>query len=168
MATLRLTLWLAGAALLLLPGCATSPEAESRRLAIQADIEEILSVQLDPAEYGETKRCLSDNEYRSFRSLDEKHILFEGRRGKQWINTLRTRCTDLRHGDVLIVRQFSGTRMCDADRFQVGDWFDWPWYRRWPWHWGGSWGTGMQCSLGKFQPVTAEQVAEIEALLRSQ
>ena len=167
MGTLHLTVWLAGAALLLLPGCATSPEAENRRLAIQADIEEILSVPLDPAEYGETKRCLSDSEYRSFRSLDERHILFEGRRGKQWINTLRTRCTDLRHGDVLIVRQFSGTRMCDADSFEVGDWFDWPWYRRWPWHWGGSWGTGMQCSLGKFQPVTAEQVAEIEALLRS-
>lgn len=167
MGTLRLILCLTAAALLLLPGCATSPEAESRRLAIQADIEEILSIPLDPAEFGTTKRCLNDNEYRSFRSLGENHILFEGRRDKQWINTLRTPCADLRHGDVLIVRQFSGTRMCDADSFQVTDWFDWPWYRRWPWHWGGSWGTSMRCSLGKFQPVTADQVAEIEALLSS-
>jgi len=57
--------------------------------------------------------------------------------------------------------------MCDMDRFHVADWFDWPWYRRWPWHWGGNWGMGMQCTLGKFQPVTAGQVAEIEAVLKS-
>ncbi len=156
---------LAGAALLLLAGCATSPEVESRRQAAAADIDAILSVPLDPAEFGETKRCLGDNEYRNFRALDDRHILFEGRRDKQWINTLRTRCPDLRWGDVLVVRQFSGTRMCDADRFEVADWFDWPWYRRYPWHWGPSWGTGMQCSLGTFQPVTADQVAEIEAVL---
>ena len=64
------------------------------------------------------------------------------------------------------VRRFSGTRMCALDRFNVSDWFDWPWYRRWPWYWGGGWTSGMQCTLGKFQRVTADQVAEIEAVLR--
>lgn len=157
---------LACAALLLLAGCATSPESETRRLAAQADIDQILSMPLDPTEFGETKRCLSDNEFRSFRALDDRHILFEGRRDKRWINTLRMSCPDLRWGDVLVVRQFSEMRMCDADRFQVADWFDWPWYRRWPWRWGSGWGTRMQCSLGKFQPVTADQVVEIEAVLR--
>ena len=57
--------------------------------------------------------------------------------------------------------------MCELDTFQVADWFDWPWYRRWPWHWGGNWGMGPRCMLGKFQPVTADQVAEIEAVLRA-
>jgi len=86
--------------------------------------------------------------------------------GKLWVNTLRGRCHDLRHGDVLIVRKSSGTRMCDMDRFEVSDWFDWPWYRRWPWQWG-SFGSGASCGLGKFQPVTEAQVQEIEALLKS-
>ncbi len=152
---------------LLLAGCASAPDYEARRQAAEADIDEILSVQLDPAEFGGTKRCLSDNEYRSFRPLGDRHILFEGRRDRLWINTLRGRCQDLRRGDFLVLRSFSGTRMCDMDSFQVADWFDWPWYRRWPWHWGGSWTTGMRCSLGKFQPVTEGQVEEIEALLES-
>lgn len=167
METIRKATWLTIAAALLVAGCATTPDIEKRQQETEADIAEILSVQLDPAEFGETKRCLSDNEYRSFRPLGDRHILFQGRRDKLWINTLRGRCPDLRRGDVLVLRSFSRTRMCDMDSFQVADWFDWPWYRRWPWHWGGSWTTGMRCSLGKFQPVTEGQVEEIEALLDS-
>jgi hypothetical protein len=167
MRTIKSAITMACAAAMFCTGCATSPEAASRRQAMEADIDEILSYELDPSEFGETKRCLSDHEYRNFRPLDDRHILFEGRRERLWINTLRGRCQDLRHGDVLVVRSFSSMRMCDMDRFQVADWFDWPWYRRWPWHWGGSWGTGAHCSLGKFQPVTEAQVAEIEAVLES-
>ena len=151
-------------AALLVAGCATSPEVKDRRQAIEADIEEILSLPLDPTEYGEVKRCLSDHEYRNFRPLGTRYILFEGRRGKLWINSLRGRCSDLRHGDVLIVRQFSSMRMCDMDRFEAADWFDWPWYRRWPWQWG-AWASGPTCTLGKFHPVTEAQVQEIESLL---
>lgn len=163
----NIAICLACTAALLSAGCAVSPEAEDRRLAIEADIADILSVPLDPAEYGETKRCLSDSEYRSFRPLDDKHILFEGRRDRLWINTLRSGCPDLRHGGVLVVRSYSSARMCDMNSFEVADWFDWPWYRRWPWHWGGNWGVGMRCTLGKFQPVTEAQVEAIESVLRS-
>jgi len=152
---------------LLLAGCATSPEVEARRQAIEADIAEILSAPLDPAEFGETRRCLSDREYRSFRALDDRRIVFEGRRGRLWINTLRSRCPDLRHGDVLVMNRYSSSRICDKDRFEVADWFAWPWYRRWPWYWGNRWGTGMACALGKFQPVSAAQIREIEAVLGS-
>jgi hypothetical protein len=53
------------------------------------------------------------------------------------------------------------------DTFEVAEWFEWPWYRRWPWRWGLDWGTGMRCTLGKFQPVTRSQVDEIEAIIRS-
>jgi hypothetical protein len=157
----RLTL----AAALFFVGCATSPDYENRRQQVDADIDEILSLQLDPAEYGEQKRCLSDREYHTFRPLGDRHILFVGRQGKLWINTLRGRCPDLRRGDVLVVKSFSSTRMCDMDSFQVADWFAWPWYRRWPWQWGGAWNTGIRCSLGKFQPVLESQVEEIEARL---
>ena len=166
MGAIKYAITLALAALLLLAGCATSPEVEARRQAIAADIDAILSQPLDPAEFGETKRCLADREYTSFRALDDRHILFDGMRNRQWINTLRSRCPDLRFGDVLHVRSFSWSRICDMDKFQVADWFEWPWNRRWPWHWGTSWGTGMTCTLGQFQPVTEDQVAEIEAVLK--
>jgi hypothetical protein len=92
---------------------------------------------------------------------------FKGPRGKLWINTLRNRCTSLRYGGALVVKSFNARRMCDMDRFEVTDWFAWPWYRRWPWQWGGSWGAGMTCSLGKFQPVTEDQVAKIEVVLKA-
>lgn len=167
MSATKLVVYAVSAIALFCSGCATSPEVESRRQATEADIAEILSAPLDPAEFGETKRCLADQEYRSFRALDDRRVVFEGRRGKLWINTLRSRCPDLRHGDILIMRRFSGSRMCDMDRFEVADWFSLPWYRRLPWYWGGRWGTGVSCALGKFQPVTAAQVEEIEAVLRS-
>ncbi|MCB1684364.1 MAG: hypothetical protein KDI31_07760 [Pseudomonadales bacterium] len=148
-------------------GCATSPEVQERTRATEEEIESILSQPLEAAEYGETKRCLAGNEYRNFRVLDDQRILFEGRGGKFWLNTLRTRCPDLRFATALRVKSmYSYGRICDMDTFQPTDWFDWPWYRRWPWDWRNRPGTGMTCSLGKFQPVTGAQVESIEAALR--
>jgi hypothetical protein len=150
-------------ALLLIAGCASAPEDDARREAIEADIQDILTLSL--GEDGKPLRCLSETHYRGFRALDEKHMLFTGRGGKQWVNVLRNRCYDLRHGDVLRVGSFSSTRICDTDRFAVDDWFEWPWYSRWPWHWG-AWSTGMTCTLGKFYPVNDARLAEIEAIIR--
>ena len=154
-------------ACLIFVGCATSPAVESQRQAVEADIEQILSAPLDPAEYGETKRCLADREYTNYRALDDRRILFYGRGDKLWLNTLHSRCFDLRFGDVLRVRSFSWSRICEMDSFQVVDWFEWPWYRRWPWHWRSDWATGDVCTLGKFQPITESQLGEIEAVLKS-
>ena len=167
MAVIKHAIYTLLAVSLLFAGCATSPEVESRRQAIEADIELILSEPLDPALHGATKRCLSDTEYRNFRTLDDRRLLFEGRRDKLWLNTLRTRCPDLRNHSILVVKSTFGRRICDMDTFQASDWFDWPWYRRWPWNWWSDWGMGSHCSLGKFQPVTEYQVAEIEAALKS-
>lgn len=155
------------AILLLCAGCATSPDVVTRRQIAEAEINAILSVQLDPAEYGEIKSCLADREYHNFSVLDDRHILFEGLRDKMWVNTLRSSCPDLRRGSLIRVQSFSWSRICDTDSFQVGEWFDRTWYRSWPWHWGGGSDMGMQCSLGKFQPVTKDQVEEIRAALKS-
>lgn len=152
------------AVLFLVAGCASSPEDESRREAIEADILEILSLSL--GEDVKPLRCLSEHQYRGIRPLDEKHLLFTGKGDQQWVNVLRHRCHDLRHGSVLRVRSHSSMHMCSTDRFAADDWFDWPWYSRAPWHWG-AWSTGMTCTLGQFYPVTDGQLAEIEALLRS-
>jgi len=167
MVALRHAVYASVALTLLCAGCAVSPEAESMRQAIEADIAAILSQPLDPATYGETKRCLADREYDNFRALDDRRLLFEGRGDKLWLNTLRSRCPDLRFAHVLRVKSLTWNRICDLDSFYAGDWFDWPWYRRWPWHWGTRWGSGISCTLGKFQPVTESQVGEIEAVLRS-
>ena len=91
------------AALLALAACATSPEDEQRRKDMEADIDEIMSYELDKTEFGETKNCLSKNEFRSFRALGDRHLLFEGRNDKQWVNVLRGRWqrvnfTRSRHG----------------------------------------------------------------------
>ena len=139
-------------------------EAEVRQAQISAILREPLPVGFEPSE---PRRCLSNVQFRRYRALDDRHLLFEGRRGELWVNTLRQRCPDLRFGDVLVVRSFSTLRLCDLDRFQVTDWFRWPWYRRWPWRWGQTWHTGMTCTLGRFQPVTEGQVAEIRGILRS-
>lgn len=167
MATIKHAVYALFSAALLFMGCATSPVVEERRQAMEADIDAILSEPIDAAQYGEAKRCLADREYTDFRALDERRILFHGRGDKLWLNTLRLRCPDLRFGDTLQVRSFSWARICEMDSFQVVDWFDWPWYRRWPWHWRADWGMGMQCTLGKFQPITESQLGEIEAVLKS-
>ena len=150
-------------ALFFIAGCATSPDDESRRQANEADIQDILN--LSTGDGTEPLRCLSETQYSGIRPLDEKHLLFRGKGGKQWVNVLRHRCSDLRHGSVLRVRSHSYARICSTDRFAVDDWFRWPWYSRAPWRWG-AWSTGLTCTLGSFYPVTEAQVAEILAVIR--
>jgi hypothetical protein len=146
---------------LLYAGCATSPEDESRRQAMEADIAAILDQPLDPEVFGKTKRCLGENEYRNHRALDDRRMLFEGRGNKLWINTLKTTCPDLRWrgDDALVVRSLTARRICESDNFSVAEWFERPGHRRW--------GTSASCAFGEFQPVTKEQVAEIEEALDS-
>lgn len=148
--------------------CAVSPEAEERRRAMEAEIAAILDEPLIAGQYGGPKRCLDDREYRNFSVIDDRRIVFEGRRGELWLNTLRTRCPDLRHSSVLVVRSYHGMgRFCDADTFKVSDWFEWPWYQRWPWYWGWGWGASATCILGEFQPVNEAQIDAIKEALKA-
>ena len=140
------------ASILSFAGCATSPEDERRRLDMEADIDDILTYELDPAEYGEPKTCLSAHEYRSFRPLGNRHLLFEGRNDKQWVNVLRGRCAGLYDDSKFIMRPNMSRRFCDKDRFDVADHVD-------PYTLSGK---GPTCVLGEFKPVTSAQVEEIE------
>ena len=152
------TVTLLSAIAFMVSGCATSEEIEERRAAINADIEEILSLTLESEDFGEPDRCITESQYRNFKPLGDRYILFEGSRDRLWINTLRGRCIDYRDGDILITRPFSARRLCDGDRFEVAEWFDLP--RR-----TGRLPTGPTCAFGTFQPVSQGQVDEIEALL---
>ena len=152
--------WLLIAAILLLTGCATpSPLAESRKQAVEADIDDILSYELDPTEVGEPRRCLSETAYRSYRALGDRHLLFEGRGDKQWINVLRARCTALQHGDIFVMKRSSGGKLCDMDQCQIVNSLGTTSWR--------DLGTGPTCALGEFKPVTGAQVEEIEKRLES-
>ena len=110
------------AALLLVAGCATTPDDEDQREAIDADILDILSLSLGGD--SEPLRCLSNLQYSEIRPLDDKHVLFTGKGDQQWINVLRHRCHDLLHGSTVRVRSHSTSHICSSDRFQVGDFPD--------------------------------------------
>ena len=140
------------AAFLALAGCATSPLEERKREEMEADVDEILAYELDPAEYGETKKCLLDTEYVSYRPLGKRHLLFKGRQGKQWVNVLRGRCFGLNEHSTFIVRPNVSGRLCDMDRFSAVD-------RSASLARAGS---APNCILGEFRPVTEAQVKEIE------
>ena len=133
-------------------GCATSPEDERRQQDMEADIDEILDYELDEAEYGRPRRCLSTREYRSFRPLGDRHLLFEGRNDKLWVNVLGGRCLGLEDDSKFIMRQNMSGQVCDKDLFEIMDRFD-------P---ISSAGLGPTCILGEFRPVSKGQVAEIE------
>lgn len=140
------------AAVLALAGCATSPEDERKRKEMEADIDDILSYELDPAEYGESKTCLSDGEIRSYEALGKRHLLFRGRQGRLWVNVLRGRCPGLDRQGVFIMEPKLGGRLCDMDSFSVVDRVDSI----------RPMATSPTCALGIFKPVTEAQVEEIE------
>ena len=135
-----------------LAGCAASPLEEQKRMEMEADIDDILSHELDPAEYGETQSCLRETEFRRYRPLGNRHLLFEGRQGRLWVNVLRGRCPGLDSNSVFITKPNLAGRLCELDRFSVVDRF------------GAlpSADTSRTCVLGEFKPVTEDQVKEVE------
>ena len=155
MSTRKLTNCIIVASLLALTGCATSQEAEQRRKDMEADIDDILTVEHDPAEVGEIERCLAESQFRSYRALGRRHLLFEGRRNRQWVNVLRGRCPGLDDDSVFVIEPKMAGRLCDTDRFKAVDPFDL----------AARADTAPTCVLGEFRPVVEAQVKEIEKLL---
>ncbi|HSG96644.1 MAG TPA: DUF6491 family protein [Woeseiaceae bacterium] len=158
MGAARNAVYMVSVALLFVAGCAASPLDEQRRLEQEADIAEILSYPLDPLEYGEPSRCLYDAAYRSYRVLDGQHMLFKGMKNRLWVNTLRSRCPGLRPNDTLVVKKFGGTKVCEFDKFRVAEWFG---------HHPLESSMGIECVFGDFQPISEQQLEEIEAVLNS-
>jgi hypothetical protein len=153
MDTRKLAICTIAASLLVLAGCATSPEEEHRRQEMEADIDDILSQHVDPLEYGEPRNCLMENQVRRYRALGTRHILFEGRQGQLWVNTLRGRCSGLERDSIFVMRPKLHGRYCDMDLFSVVDRI------------GSSVPVAPNCSLGEFKPITEAQLKEVEARL---
>jgi hypothetical protein len=139
-----------------LAGCSTPPEIEQHIQARQARIDAILKT-ASPRIASE--RCLNSSQYHHVRVLDNRRILFEGRRDQYWLNVLPARCSGLQSGDALRVERISGQRLCQFDSLYPLEWFAWPWYRRWPWYWN----SGPKCTLGEFLPLTSDQVQQLDS-----
>jgi len=145
---------------LLASGCASSPPGPAEVPRAEA-LEDIPSQPLDVDEYGKPRRCISQYAYRDFEPLGERFLVFEGPGGKLWLNELRGRCPGLDRSSTLAFRN-RGFQLCELDQFKVTDWFAWERYQRWPWRWMD----GIPCTLGKFQPISAEQLEALRATLQ--
>ena len=138
------------ASVLAITGCAASPDAERKRQEMEADIDDILSYELDPAEHGEPRTCLNESDIRGYEALGDRHILFRGRQGRLWVNSLRARCLGLNRDGIFVFEPNAGRRYCDMDRFSVVDRVG-----------GMRAAAAPNCTLGEFKPVTEDQVEEI-------
>ncbi len=158
--------WLAGAAVLVMlavGACAARP-ASPEQAKVKESIDTILNQPLAEGQYGSTpRRCISRFAYRDFEPLSDRYLLFKGPGNKLWLNELHGMCPGLRHTTALAF-DLRGSEICELDQFKVTDWFDWSRYRRWPWHWL----QGVPCTLGKFQPVTGQQVEALRGALKGQ
>lgn len=144
-------------AVLMVGGCTARPAEEvppSAAEAKQEAIEDILSTPLEAEEYAEAARCLPTHAYRSVEVLDDQNVLFKGPGDRAWLNQLRHRCIGLRRNDTLRFN-LRDNRVCDLDTFESVDTFFRMWTR-----------TSATCSLGRFQPVTPEQVEAIKAAIQ--
>lgn len=150
--------------LLLMPlmagGCAATQPQSEEQVPAEEELADILSQPLEAEEYGTPRRCISRYAYRDFEPLGDRYVVFEGAGDALWLNELRGRCHGLDRASALAF-EGRGNQLCYLDRFKVTDWFSLARFRRPPWDWMD----GIPCTLGKFQPVSGEQLEAIRAAL---
>ena len=110
------------------------------------DVETILTETSPASAYGDLTNCIRSASYRKIEVLDDRHLLFIGRRAV-WLNRLRQRCR--LHGDVIFVIEPSSSRLCDLDRVTGHDRFGIS-------SWRGT------CILGEFQKIDPQQAAALK------
>ncbi len=108
-------------------------------------VDQILASSLSATDYGKPDRCLQTSEYNRIEVLDKKHLLFEGRGGKFWLNTLRNDCPGLRKGAVLQL-DLTTSRACNLDTVTAIET---------RWHTIDK--ISATCSLSEFVPIPKEQ-----------
>ena len=150
-----LVTWLSGQT-----GCASSPQAQEQTETKAERVEAILTEAAGADDYVAAERCLHSHRFRHIRILDDRQVVFEGRRDEYWLNVLPVRCPGLRRGSSIAIERVS-SGLCKLDSIAPYDWLGSPWYRRWPWPWGA----GPKCALGEFQPITELQLEAIKAAL---
>ena len=107
-------------------------------------------------EYFQLENCIRRSAIRSTDIVDDRTVIFYMSQQKIYVNQLPHRCSGLRSAGTFSYRT-TGSQLCSVDTIKVIR------------SMGRSLSTGPSCGLGKFRPVTKEEVAmiknkEVEAL----
>ena len=95
----------------------SAPPPGVEEQAIHSEIEAILANPLGNADYINESRCIAGAGYGSVEIVDDRNLIFEGRRGKLWWNRLRQRCLGL-HPAMRLTMERRSWRFCARDRFR--------------------------------------------------
>ncbi len=116
---------------------------------VMADDDSAASSDDESEEYYQLEKCILPSRIRSTDIIDDRTIVFYMSQKKIFVNQLPRRCAGLRIAGAFSYR-VSVARLCDIDRITVVDSF------------GGRVNRGASCGLGKFRPVTEEEVAMLK------
>ena len=111
------------------------------------DVETILANPLEDDAYRTSQNCISTRSYDGVEVLDDKTLLFHGRRGV-WLNRLLTRCRGL-SWEMIPTVESHGNRVCEHDRFRGRPRSGFP--------------ESTSCTLGKFEKIDEAQVESLRA-----
>ena len=106
----------------------------------------ILSGELTAEDYAEDQLCVHPRDLDSIEVLNDRLVLFHGRRGEVWLNQLASQCLGLEPDMVLDLRSYGGS-FCRLDRFRGTPRFD------------AALHLTAECRLGAFETI-AEPHAE--------
>lgn len=121
---------------------AETPPAPAERL----DVATILSGELTTEDYAKDQLCVHPRDLDSIEVLNDRLVLFHGRRGEVWLNQLASQCLGLDADMVLDLRSYGGS-FCRLDRFRGTPRFD------------ATLHLTAECRLGAFETI-AEPHAE--------
>ncbi len=133
---------------------ATGCAARAEKKTPPPTVDSILASTLTESDYGKEERCLQLSAYQKIRVLDKRHLLFEGRGDKVWLNKLRIECPGLRKNAVLQL-DVRNSSVCNLDsvtsievrRFYVDK-------------------LSATCSLGPFIQIPREQAEFLKKEIR--
>ncbi len=100
-------------------------------------------------EYFQLENCISRSAIRRTEIIDDRTIIFHMSQQKIYVNQLPNRCSGLRSARTFGYRT-TGSQLCNVDTIKVVRSL------------GGNPDIGPSCGLGKFRPVTKEEVAMIK------
>ena len=98
----------------------------------------------------EGKRCLTMSRVSTTEIIDSQTILFHVVGGDTYVNRLPRRCPGLRRNDALMF-DVRGSQICDLDSVSVLQ------------TWGVGFTPGVSCRLGRFVPVTEDDVEALRS-----
>jgi hypothetical protein len=128
----------------------------------------IVDLPVDESTYENTENCISMREIRNHIVLDDRHIVFELRRGRYVLSQFKQRCEYLRQQDTIALHAVGGgSRLCALDQVSVLEsnmhvgravgGFD---------NIGGFMVIG-RCFLGPFEEITKEQLGGLRDAVRA-